>query len=372
MPLQGRVSEYNVSVTLYEPESGRSTRSSLRKKHSVEIADLEDVVIGQAESSHASTSLEVVEEVSPSRKRKRSEGASTPTRKSKSLKAARVVAHPAPPKWEETYSEIKRMRETMVAPVDTMGCDRLGDEEPEPKNQRFTTLISLMLSSQTKDEVTAAAIQKLRASLGGQLSVENILKAPESDIQEAICKVGFWRRKSGYIKQTAAILLEKFESDVPKTIEDLCSLPGVGPKMGYLCLQAAWNLNHGIGVDVHVHRITNRLGWHKPPTKDPEDTRINLESWLPKELHGEINAMLVGFGQVLCLPVNPRCDACTLSTKKLCPSARRVVSPSKAKIRTGVVLSASDITQSATVITTTATGGNLMDELKLEPVDDHT
>ena len=61
--------------------------------------------------------------------------------------------------------------------------------------------------------------------------------------------------------------------------------------------------NAGIGVDVHVHRITNRLGWHKPPTKTPEQTRLNLQSWLPTELHPEINHMLVGFGQVSLQPV---------------------------------------------------------------------
>lgn len=85
------------------------------------------------------------------------------------------------------------------------------------------------------------------------------------------------------------------------------------PKMGFLALQAAWNQwvnsnhiylhlimfrNDGIGVDVHVHRITNRLGWHNPPTTQAEQTRLNLQSWLPKELHRDINKMLVGFGQV--------------------------------------------------------------------------
>ena len=85
---------------------------------------------------------------------------------------------------------------------------------------------------------------------------------------------------------------DEFDSDVPKTVDELCSLPGVGPKMAFLCLHAAWDMcvislpapfpsryklvgirNVGIGVDVHVHRITNRLKWHKPPTKNPEETR---------------------------------------------------------------------------------------------------
>lgn len=78
--------------------------------------------------------------------------------------------------------------------------------------------------------------------------------------------------------------------------------------------------NAGIGVDVHVHRITNRLKWHKPPTQTPEQTRVNLESWLPPDRFRGINPMLVGFGQVICLPVGPRCDVCLLATAKLCPS----------------------------------------------------
>lgn len=91
--------------------------------------------------------------------------------------------------------------------------------------------------------------------------------------------------------------------------------------MAYLALQVAWNLNLGIGVDTHVHRITNRLGWNRPPTKTPEETRVRLEGWLPKELYTEINPLLVGFGQVVCVPVGPRCGECVLSERGLCPSA---------------------------------------------------
>lgn len=64
------------------------------------------------------------------------------------------------------------------------------------------------------------------------------------------------------------------------------------------CSKCAWDINAGIGVDVHVHRITNRLKWHKPPTNTPEQTRLNLQSWLPSHLHKPINPMMVGFGQV--------------------------------------------------------------------------
>jgi endonuclease-3 len=125
--------------------------------------------------------------------------------------------------------------------------------------------------------------------------------------------------KTKYIKQTAEILRDKWNSDIPDTIEGLVSLPGVGPKMAYLTLSAAWGRDEGIGVDVHVHRITNLWGWHK--TQQPEQTRAALESWLPKDKWHDINNLLVGFGQTICLPVGRKCGDCKLAYRGLCPSA---------------------------------------------------
>lgn len=99
-----------------------------------------------------------------------------------------------------------------------------------------------MLSSQTKDEITDAAISKLRAALGGSISVDGVIDADEPTISQSIDKVGFWRRKTGYLKKAAQKLRDDFDSDVPKTVDELCSLPGVGPKMAFLALQTAWNL----------------------------------------------------------------------------------------------------------------------------------
>ncbi|WWC87459.1 uncharacterized protein L201_002348 [Kwoniella dendrophila CBS 6074] len=229
--------------------------------------------------------------------------------------------HPAPPKWEEQYKLIEHMRKGIIAPVDNMGCDRPRTVvNDDPKTLRFHMLISLMLSSQTKDPVTSAAVTNLHDNLPGGLTAKSLAEAPIEEIQQLINKVGFWRRKADYIKEASIHLLDKEDGDVPKTLEGLCELKGVGPKMAFLALQCAWDINAGIGVDVHVHRITNRLKWHKPPTTTPEGTRLNLQSWLPSNLHKSINPMLVGFGQVICLPVGPRCDLCLLGQKKLCPS----------------------------------------------------
>ncbi|CAA7260929.1 unnamed protein product [Cyclocybe aegerita] len=339
--LTSRVSEFNSRVTLFEPTDlplagteGGSPRRSKRIKLEVKsepVGDMEDLKLASDSVTPKRKRRVIKDEDSENAVASSSKTPAKSPKKPKSVPQALEKPHPAPSNWRETYDTIKAMRTRFVAPVDTMGCDQAQWKESDPKSRRYATLVSLMLSSQTKDEVTDAAVSKLRAALGGSLSVEAMIAADDSVISEAIAKVGFWRRKTGYLKQAAIILRDQFHSDVPKTADELCSLPGVGPKMAFLCLQIAWDLNHGIGVDVHVHRITNLLGWHKPPTKNPEQTRLNLQSWLPKELHGDINHMLVGFGQVICLPIGPRCDVCDLSKKGLCPSAQKVVKASKSR-----------------------------------------
>lgn len=151
----------------------------------------------------------------------------------------------------------------MVAPVDTVGADSLGDwdaverGEIDAKVARFRTLLALMLSSQTKDQVTANAMANLRGTFA-PLTVDTIRAATEAQIDKCIEKVGFHHRKSTYIKKTVDILHEKYDDDVPATIKEIMDLPGVGPKMGFLLMQIAWKNVIGIGVDTHVHRISNR------------------------------------------------------------------------------------------------------------------
>lgn len=224
----------------------------------------------------------------------------------------------APANWEEMYKITRQMRDLVSAPVDTMGCESLAEENRPPRDQRFQTLVALMLSSQTKDTVTSVAMRNLQQNLPGGFTIESVLAVAPEELNELISKVGFHNNKTKFIKATAEILRDRFDSDIPDTIEGLVSLPGVGPKMGYLCLSAAWGKDEGIGVDVHVHRITNLWGWHK--TNTPEETRAALESWLPREKWHDINNLLVGFGQTYCPPVGRNCAECRLADG-LCPSA---------------------------------------------------
>ncbi|XP_070684651.1 endonuclease III-like protein 1 isoform X2 [Pempheris klunzingeri] len=228
-----------------------------------------------------------------------------------------------PPDWKKQLGYIREMRSSRDAPVDNMGAEKCYDTEAPAQVRRFQVLVSLMLSSQTKDQVTAAAMQKLRAH---GCTVENILTTDDETLGKIIYPVGFWRTKVKYLKLTAAMLQNEFGGDIPDSVEGLVRLPGVGPKMAHLAMDIAWDQVSGIGVDTHVHRISNRLGWLKKPTKNPEETRKALEEWLPRELWSEINWLLVGFGQQVCLPINPLCSVCL--NQHSCPSAHKS-SPTK-------------------------------------------
>ncbi|GLG94280.1 Endonuclease III homolog, partial [Gryllus bimaculatus] len=139
------------------------------------------------------------------------------------------IAKWEPKHWREVVDNIREMRKKKDAPVDDMGCDQCHDKDAPPEVQRYQSLISLMLSSQTKDQITFAAMQKLREH---GLSIDKIMETKESKIGELIYPVSFWKK----------------------------------------------------------------------PTKKPEDTRVALESWLPRDLWDEVNHLLVGFGQQTCLP----------------------------------------------------------------------
>ncbi|XP_006006749.1 endonuclease III-like protein 1 [Latimeria chalumnae] len=221
-----------------------------------------------------------------------------------------------PSNWRAQLANIREMRKSKDAPVDQMGAAECFDRTAPPKVMHYQVLISLMLSSQTKDQVTAAAVMRLREH---GLTVENIQETDEKTLGELIYPVGFWKSKAKYIKRTTEILKYEYNGDIPDNITELVKLPGVGPKMAHLAMAIAWNNVSGIGVDTHVHRISNRLKWVRKETKSPEETRVALEEWLPRDFWREINWLFVGFGQQICLPVNPNCARCL--NRAICPAA---------------------------------------------------
>lgn len=228
-------------------------------------------------------------------------------------KSSSYIREPA--YWRQHLENIKEMRKESNAPVDSMGALACVDPDATEPIRRFQVLLALMLSSQTKDEVTWAAMKKLKEN--GACTPLKISELSQEKISELIYPVGFYKRKGEYIKKVVDILNAKYNGDIPSTYEELCALPGVGPKMATLTMNLGWKRTVGVGVDTHVHRIANRLGWTLLRTKSPEETAEIIEKWLPKDVWDDVNLLFVGFGQQICTPTRPKCEECL--NQSICP-----------------------------------------------------
>jgi endonuclease-3 len=171
----------------------------------------------------------------------------------------------------------------------------------------FRVLISCLLSLRTKDETTAPAVQRLFAIAD---TPQGILKIPQKEIEKLIYPVGFYRVKARVLRQVSSDILSRFGGRVPDTMDDLLTLGGVGRKTANLVLSQGWK-KEAICVDVHVHRITNRLGYVK--TRNPDETEFALRRKLPVASWRVINQILVAFGQNHCRPVSPHCSTCPVA-----------------------------------------------------------
>lgn len=172
----------------------------------------------------------------------------------------------------------------------------------------FIVLISCILSLRTRDKVTYEASERLFALAD---TPAKLAALPVPKIQKAIYPVSFYRVKAKSLKKLAQDLLTRFGGKVPDTMEDLLTLGGVGRKTANLTL----TLGHrkpGICVDIHVHRISNRLGYVK--TKTPEDTEFALRAKLPLKYWMIYNDLLVPYGQNICTPISPWCSKCVVET----------------------------------------------------------
>lgn len=184
------------------------------------------------------------------------------------------------------------LRQDRSAPVDTDGGHELPQRDRGDKVYRFQVLVALMLSSQTKDAVVGSTMRSLQAH---GLDVDKLHATSAEDLNSLINKVGFHNNKTKYLKQTCAMLLEKYGGDIPPTAALMMELPGVGPKMAYIVESIVFDTTSGIGVDTHMHRMFNDLKW--VDSKTPEKTREQLEGWLPRDFWPTVNILWVGIGQ---------------------------------------------------------------------------
>lgn len=174
------------------------------------------------------------------------------------------------------------------------------------KKDPFKVLLSTIISLRTKDEVTIEASKRLYNILPSPFAIENISVL---DIEKAIYPCGFYKRKAIQIQKACMKLISEFGGEVPKNIDTLLTFEGVGRKTANLVLSEGYGIP-AICVDVHVHRISNRLGYLV--TKDPDETEMVLRENLDKKYWIEYNSLFVAFGQSICRPVSPHCSSCPL------------------------------------------------------------
>ncbi|MCD7781438.1 MAG: endonuclease III [Methanosphaera sp.] len=171
-------------------------------------------------------------------------------------------------------------------------------------NDPYRVLIRTILSQRTRDENTDKATDNLFSHLS---TMEDIAQAPVEEIAQLVKKAGFYNVKAERIKEVSNILLEEYDGVVPDTLDELVKLPGVGRKTANCVLVFGFQKD-AIPVDVHVHRISNRMGIVH--TKEPEQTEQVLCEIVPKEYWQPINDLMVQFGQNICKPVNPQHMEC--------------------------------------------------------------
>lgn len=174
----------------------------------------------------------------------------------------------------------------------------------------FKILIGTILSARTRDEVTTAVIKALfsRFKNPDELSGANL-----SDIKKLIQKIGFYNVKAARLKEVSQLIIKKYNGEVPSNLNDLLTLPGVGRKTANCVLVYGFK-KAAIPVDIHVHRISNRIGIVN--TKNPEETENVLQKSIDKKYWIRVNETFVTFGQNICLPIKPKCNVCQLT--KMC------------------------------------------------------
>jgi len=201
---------------------------------------------------------------------------------------------------------------TLAREIDGLELPAVEKISEASQEDPFQVLISTLLSARTQDATTAAASARLfkvarTPRTMGALSVKQI--------ERLIYPVSFYRHKARHVKATCRILVDRFGSRVPGTMEELLTLPGVGRKTANLVLILAFKSARNICVDTHVHRISNRLGWVN--TRTPDETEQALYASTASRWWPSINLYLVTWGQNVCRPMYPRCGACMI--REFCP-----------------------------------------------------
>lgn len=196
---------------------------------------------------------------------------------------------------------------TLAREIDGMALPAIEQIWETQKRSPFQVLISTLLSARTQDSTTLTASARLFKAAS---TPEAVAKLSVKQIEKLIYPVGFYRNKAKFVKAASQAIVDRFGGTVPATMEELVSLPGVGRKTANLVLIVAFQSERNVCVDIHVHRISNRLGWVK--TTGPEETEQAIYRRIEARWWPLINLYLVTWGQNVCRPIGPRCATCAV------------------------------------------------------------
>ena len=212
------------------------------------------------------------------------------------------------PYRKPSAANIERVMRVLAREIDGLELPAVEKISESQKKDPFQILISALLSARTQDATTLAASTRLFAKAP---TAEALATMRVSQIQKLIYPVSFYRNKAVFVRDAARMIVEKFGGRVPSTLAELITLPGVGRKTANLVMILAFKSNENICVDIHVHRIANRLGWVQ--TRTPEETEQALYKTLDRQWWPVVNLYLVTWGQNVCRPVYPRCHECAIA-----------------------------------------------------------
>jgi endonuclease-3 len=209
-------------------------------------------------------------------------------------------------------NNIRPVMRALACAIDGLELPAVEKISETQEEDPFQVLIATLLSARTQDATTLAASTRL---FRVARTPRTMARLPVKHIERLIYPVSFFRHKARHVKETSRLLVERFNGRVPKTLEELLTLPGVGRKTANLVMILAFKSDRNICVDTHVHRISNRLGWVR--TRTPDETEQALYRATSRRWWPFINLYLVTWGQNVCRPLYPRCEECVL--RRLCP-----------------------------------------------------
>ena len=181
-------------------------------------------------------------------------------------------------------------------------------------SNNWELLVAVMLSAQSTDKTVNIVTEKLFKKYK---TIQDYAHVDAKKLEKDIYSTGFYRNKAKNIQATAKIILEKYHGQVPKTMEELTSLPGVARKTANIVLGNAYAIYEGIAVDTHVFRVSRRLGFSESTSTDKVEK--DLMRVIPKEEWFRFTYLIIEHGRAICKAPFPRCDTCFLN--KICPSA---------------------------------------------------